>query len=526
MAVEIVIPKLGMTMTEGTLAEWLVPDGGRVGADEPLFHLTTDKLDHDEMAPSAGILRRVVEAGETLECGTLIGYLLSTEEVGPSVAAAPSAPSAVVRAPTLAVPVAPNEGAPAVAAARDRRIIASPLARAAARERKIDLATVTGSGPGGRIILVDVQAAEAAGPGSGVVVAEAAGEARLIASPLARRVADEHRVDLASVTGTGPGGRITKDDVLAAATAVAASAPAAVQALASITAAAEEATQRDTPERVAPARSATEGPVTAPAAAAMAPARGPASSAASVPSDGASFAVTGMRKVIAERMHASLQQMAQLTITTEAVVDDLAALRAQLIAEWADDGVKPSYTDLVMKAAAKALRRHRGLNAEFRTDEQGASTIVFVPAIHVGMAVALGSDEGGSGPLGGLIVPTTRDTDTLSVYDLAQTTSDLAGRARSGKLTFDEMTGATFTVTTLGSQGVDAFTPVINPPNVAILGVGRIKGSVGWDGDRPVKRQVITLSLSFDHRAVDGAPAAEFLKSVRELLEAPFRLLV
>ena len=500
MTVEIVIPKLGMTMTEGTLVAWLVADGSRVSIDEPLFHLTTDKLDHDEVAPTEGVLRRVVEASESaLECGTLIGYLLSRDEAG----------------------LLPGTAA---------RLVASPAAKALARLRSVDLAGLRGSGPDGRIVLADVPVAASAAAGSAAVGSAAVGSAaldstaagsdRVAVTPLARKLADEHGVDLGAVTGTGPGGRITKEDVLAA-TATNPDAATAAPSPASATAHAV-AVAPASPTAPAPAP-ALDAPV--PTALGSSPAVNVASGQATASTGAAEHAVTGMRKVIAERMHASLQQMAQLTLTTEAAVDDLVALRTQLVSEWAEEGVKPSYTDLVMKAAAKALRKHPGANAEFRTSDTGAA-IIWVPEIHVGMAVALGPHEGGAGPLGGLIVATTCHTETTSLHDLAATTAALAAKARAGKLTLDEMTGATFTVTALGSQGVDAFTPVVNPPNVAILGIGRIKDSVGWDGERPVKRQILTLSLSFDHRAIDGAPAAEFLKSVRELLEAPFRLLV
>jgi pyruvate dehydrogenase E2 component (dihydrolipoamide acetyltransferase) len=227
---------------------------------------------------------------------------------------------------------------------------------------------------------------------------------------------------------------------------------------------------------------------------------------------GQAVPVRGMRKVIAERMHASLQEMAQLTMAMEVTMDEAVKLRAALVAEWAPEGVKPSYTDLVIKAVAKALVLHPLLNATLRPGE-----IELLPQVHVGMAVAL--DEG-------LVVPVIRDADVLPLKDLAAASTRLADAARSGTLGLDDMAGATFSVTALGMAGVDFFTPIINPPNVAILGVGRIREGLAWDGDRPVKQHQMTLSLTIDHRAVDGAPGAAFLNTVRELLEAPYRLLV
>jgi len=211
-------------------------------------------------------------------------------------------------------------------------------------------------------------------------------------------------------------------------------------------------------------------------------------------------------------MHASLQEMAQLTIGAQVVMDEAIRLRTQLIDEWADEGIRPSYTDLAVKAVAKALLRHPLLNA--RVDEGG---IELLQEIHVGVAVALED---------GLVVPVVRHADRLSLKQIAQETARLAAAARSGRLQLDEMAGGSFSITALGMYDVDFFTPIINPPNVAILGVGRIHDATAWEGERPFRRSELTLSLTIDHRAVDGAPAAEFLRTVRDLLQAPYRLLV
>ncbi|HZU76418.1 MAG TPA: 2-oxo acid dehydrogenase subunit E2, partial [Dehalococcoidia bacterium] len=165
-----------------------------------------------------------------------------------------------------------------------------------------------------------------------------------------------------------------------------------------------------------------------------------------------------------------------------------------------------------IKAVAKALGRHPLLNA--RVTEAG---IELLREVHVGLAVALED---------GLVVPVVRDADRLTLKEIAQESSRLAAAARAGTLTLDEMAGGTFSITALGMYDVDFFTPIINPPNVAILGVGRIHDATVWEGERPLRRSELTLSLTIDHRAVDGAPAAEFLRSVRDLLQAPYRLLV
>jgi pyruvate dehydrogenase E2 component (dihydrolipoamide acetyltransferase) len=452
MPTDVLIPKLGMTMTEGTVAEWHVPDGGNVALGESVYRLETEKIEFEVEAEAAGTVRHLVPEGAVLECGGVVAYILAPGEAMPATTSRPPAASA---AATAAPAAASGAATTAPAAEGDgERVAATPAARRLAQELSVDLANVTGTGPGGRITEADVQGYKAeagAAPTSGVP-----------ASPLARKLAESLGVDLSKVRGTGPGGRVTREDVEAASSAPAASSPLA---------------QR--------------------------PGQAPA---------GDVVPIRGMRKVIFERMHSSLQTSAQLTLGMDVWMDEAVKLRAQLVEEWAADGVKPSHTDLVIKAVAKALRKHPRLNAEVREDG-----IHLLADIHVGMAVAL--DEG-------LVVPVIRDADRISLKEIAAESSRMAEAARAGKLTLDEMAGGTFSVTALGMFGVDLFTPIINPPNTAILGVGRIHDGVAWEGERPVKRQQMTLSLTWDHRAIDGAPAAEFVRTVKGLLEAPYRLLV
>lgn len=275
----------------------------------------------------------------------------------------------------------------------------------------------------------------------------------ILASPMAKRLAREHGIDLAEVTGTGPGGRITEKDLLAF----------------------TEAREKVPPPTAAP------------------------------PTRVISF--IGMRQTIAERMTQSLQTMAQLTIHTEVDATDLVRLREQLKEEF-----DLTYTDLLIKAVAEALKAHPILNAALVGDE-----IHLLGEIHIGMAVALED---------GLLVPVVRDADKRSLQEIAQETRRLAQGAREGTLTVDEVTGGTFTVTNLGAYGVDGFTPIINPPEVAILGVGRIVDKPAIHDGQIVRRSIMTLSLTIDHRIVDGAPGAEFLRTVKQLLESPYRLLV
>jgi pyruvate dehydrogenase E2 component (dihydrolipoamide acetyltransferase) len=287
------------------------------------------------------------------------------------------------------------------------------------------------------------------------------------ASPLARRMAEEAGIDLSRVEATGPGGRILQEDV----------------------------------ERAIAAR--REAPL-----------------AVAAPS-GRTIPFKGVRRTIAQRMHESLQTMAQLTITMEVDVTEAGRVCRELSAREQASlpagqagpgrGVTVTYTHAIVKAAALALAEHPRLNATLEGD------VIRLPdEVNVGVAVAL--DEG-------LIVPVVRDADHKPLRQIAIEARELSEKARQSTLSVDEVTAGTFTVTTLGMYDVDIFTPIVNPPQCAILGVGRVKEVpafvAGGEGDRVVPRSVVNLSLSFDHRVVDGAPAAEFLRRVKYYLEQP-----
>ena len=455
MATEIYLVKVGMTMTEGMVEEWYVPDGGTVTKGELLYRLETEKVNLDVDADASGIVKHGVAVGVTMQPGDVIGHIYAAGEAIPStVSSARAAPAPMATAtatPAIAAPAAATGG----------RAVSSPAARRLAGEMNVNLATVRGTGPGGRIVEADVRTAAANPPPA--PASAVAGPA----SPLAKRLAADLGVDLARVTGTGPGGRITKEDV----------------------------------ERAAAKPSAT------PKAVSAKPTAAPAAT-----SGGQRVPVKGIRKTIATRMHDSLRNSAQLTMDMDVNMDDAVKLRTQLIAEWESQNVRPTYTDLVVKAAAKALRGHPLMNSTF-----GETEIALLSEIHVGIAVAIDA---------GLVVPVIRHVDALAVRELALESARLAALARDGKLGLDDMAGGTFTVSALGMYGVDSFTPILNAPQSGILGVNRIRDDVAWDGDRPVKRKTMRLSLTWDHRVLDGAPAAQFLGAVRDLLEAPYRLLV
>lgn len=482
MPTEIFLTKVGMTMSEGVVAQWYVADGAAVAKGALLYRLETEKVELEVDADASGTVKHVVAENVTLAPGDLIGFIFAAGEAIPAdlAALAKKVPGA---APALVTSAAPAraEAAPAARATTTApaargdggRVLASPAARRLAKELRVDFTGLTGSGPGGRVVEADVRAALTAGA-AGALESPAESERDQRASPLARRLAKELGVNLANVRGSGPGGRIVKEDVEAAAAAP---------------------RLRVVPDAVG---TNAQRPVSV---------RPPAG-----PQAGDKVPLRGMRKAIATRMFQSLQSTAQLTMNMDVRMDECVKLREQLIAEWAEQGVKPSYTDLVVRAVAKALAQHPRMNSAM-----GETEITLLESVHVGIAVAL--DEG-------LVVPVIRNASALGVKEIAQESARLVRAARDGKLSMDDYAGGTFSVSTLGMFGVDSFTPILNPPQAGILGVNRIREAVGWEGERAVKRKAMTLSLTWDHRVLDGEPAARFLATVRDLLESPYRLLL
>lgn len=399
MAIEIRMPKFGLTMQEGTVQRFFKAVGDEVRVGEPLYEVETEKVLYEVEAPGSGVLALTLAEPEGIvPCGELVAVIAEPGEIVEELwarygrAGAPKAegPSQRPSPPTGAAP----EAAPA---------------------------------EGGRKSV----------------------------SPVARKLAVELKVDLEKVVGTGPGGRVTREDVERAA-------------------AAPPAAAKPTP-----------APVSKPAPAAPAPARPPSGM---VP-------FRGMRKIIAERMHQSLQQAAQLTITTEADVTAAVEFKTRASAE-----LEFTYTDLMIQAVARALKRHPRLNA--RLTDAG---IALLDEIHVGMAVAL--DEG-------LIVPVIRNADRKTLAEIGAETKVMGEKARTGQLKLEDVSGGTFTISNLGTYGVDAFTPIINLGETAILGVGRIVEKPAVHRSEITRRSMMTLSLTIDHRLIDGAPAAVFLQSV------------
>lgn len=395
MAVAIAMPNLGMYTIEGEVTRWLVADGASVTADQPVLELTTEKTTVEIPAPTSGTIHQVVPVGGRVQVEGILGHILAPGEAPP--AAAPAAEPAAPRAAAAAPPRTPAKPPPARTGRG--RLRATPVARRRARELGVDLTTVTGSGPGGRITEADVQAA-AAGTDS--------------PSPQVEQ---------------GPGDEAAAPRVL---------------------------------RRVL---------------------------------------LTGMRGLIAQRMQHSLTSTAQLTLTREVDAHPLVEARERLVASAADEGVRVSYDVLLAKSLAAALLAHPALNATIEGNE-----VVLLAEAHIGVAVAVED---------GLVVPVLRDAAHRPALDLARELTGLTDRARQGRLQPSEMEGGTATLTNLGAYHIDAFTPIINPPQSAILGVGSIapRPAVGEDGALTVQ-PTVHLSLTFDHRVADGVAAATLLESM------------
>ena len=482
MATEFQMPKLGLTMEAGTIIDWHVADGAEVTEGTPVLAIETDKVESDVEASASGRIHQIGAPGETFGCGARIGWILAEGEEPPAASTAGS-PATASRSEAYGARAtsAPAPAAGAPARGEGGRILSSPNARRVAAELSVAIAAVAGSGPGGRIVSEDVQRFADGLPETVHLSVDASAPTLdagplVVASVAARRLADLLGVDIAAVPSAGVDPRVTRDDValyVRQHLAGAGSAPASL-----------------------PPGQPTAGDRTGP----------PSSGAPAPPPSQTPMGVVpmrGMRRTIASRMHDSLQEMAQLTLTMDAAMDRVVADRRR---RQVDDAA-PSYTDYVIAAVAAALVEHPIVNSQI-TD----GGVALLPEVNVGMAVAL--DDG-------LVVPVVRGADRRSITDISVETDRLAAAARSRSLGLADFEGATFTVTAMGMYGVDAFTPIINPPNTAILGVGRIRRGVDWDDDdRPVPRPTLTLSLTWDHRAFDGAPAAEFTRTVREVLES------
>jgi len=440
MITKVIMPKLSDAMETGKVIKWIKKEGDSVKGGDVIAEVETDKANVEIEAFGSGVLRKIVVGeGGQVPVGNLIGVIAEpSDDISNLAASAPSPPAAAAPAPAKAAPALP-----------------------AMESYKSEPATTS---------VVPMSPVPAATAGA------SAGGGRVKASPLARKVAAQSGVDLRLVQGSGPGGRIVRRDVEAAGTAP-----------------------------------ATAPPVVRPAAAAPAAAARPGF--VIPPRTGAEFEdqpLSPMRAVIAKRMPLSKGPIPHFYVTSEVAMDRAWALRADLNA--LEGQPKVSVTDLIIKACALALLKNPGVNAQL----QGQAIRVFHRA-HIGIAVAL--DEG-------LITPVLRDCDAKPLSQIAFEARDLAERARGGKLRAQEMSGATFSVSNLGMFDVEEFSAIINPPEGAILAVGSVvERPVAEGGQIRVGRRM-KMTISCDHRVMDGAMGARFLQDVKRLLEEPLRLLV
>ncbi len=465
----VTLPALGESVTEGTVTRWLKQVGDDVAVDEPLLEVSTDKVDTEIPSPIAGKLLEIkVQEDETVEVGAELAIVGSGEAAAPS-EEAPKTPEPAAE-PTGATEKAEAKAEEAGAGAQEQaRDEAAAEAQAKPTEEKP--AEAKAEQPEAE---EKPQAAEA--PAETGKEAEGA-----YVTPLVRKMAADQGVDLSQVKGTGVGGRIRKQDVLEAAKA-------------------QKAAAEKKPE-----------PAAAPAAAAPAAAKAPS---APSPLRGKTEPLSRLRKVIAKRMVESLQSSAQLTTVVEVDMTSIARLRASVKDEFAErEGVKLSFMPFLAKASIDALKAHPSLNAAIDT-EKGEVTYYD----HENLSIAVDTEKG-------LLTPVIKDAGDLSVAGLARKIADIADRTRSNKIGPDELAGGTFTLTNTGSRGALFDTPIINQPQVAILGTGGIvKRPVVIDdanlGETIAVRHMMYLALTYDHRLVDGADAARFLTDVKERLEA------
>jgi pyruvate dehydrogenase E2 component (dihydrolipoamide acetyltransferase) len=411
MATEIKLPRLGQGMESGTIVKWLKSEGDQVEKGEPLYELDTDKVTQEVEADASGVLLKIAVQDGEVEVGKTIAVI---GEAGEQV-------ETPAEAKVEETPQEEGSPAPAREAERERGRQASAREQVTELRRAID------------------------------------GGGRIKASPLARRIARERGIDLGSVAGTGPEGRVVAEDV----------------------------------ERAA----ATGAPIPAAARTQALPVTG-----------GVQIEpLTSMRKTIARRLTEAWQApVFQLGVTVD--MERAQSVRAKLV-ELHRDGAKPTLSDLLTKVCAAALMRHRAVNALYTGE-----AIELHPTANVGIAVAIPN---------GLVVPVIRSAERLNVAEIANVRAELVERARAGKLQQGDLDGGTFTISNLGMYGIERFIAVLNPPQAAILAVGSVEDKVVAVDGQPVVRPRMEITLTCDHRAVDGATGAEFLSSVKQFLEEP-----
>jgi pyruvate dehydrogenase E2 component (dihydrolipoamide acetyltransferase) len=513
---KMVMPKMGMTMEEGTIVEWKKKDGEYVEKGEIILEIMTNKVNIDVEAPVSGYLKVLKGIDEIVPVGEAVALI---EESVQATVPERVMPERVVPEPVVPTPherEKVHEVRPVTA-----KIPASPRARQVAEEYGIPLEEITGTGPHGAVTEKDVltTVGKPAPEAPDVTPGFEPVERSSLVSPLAERIARDKGVDLSKVKGTGLDGKVTKDDVLKFIK--------GLQAMPGKEVKPTIPEERPTPAVEPPAEVIPEKPTPAvePPAEVIPEKPTPAEAKTGIIAEVAELTtrvqpepvqgipkgvpvpegipLTGIKKVTAERMVKSKREAPHLTLGMEVDMTEASKLKTSLTI---------TYTDILVKATALALKAHPIMNSTL----QGGN-IVLRDAINIGIAVARKED---------LLVPVVYNADTLSLRKIAQTTKDLIERTRSNQLTEKDVLDGTFTISNLGMYDIDFFTPIINPPEAAILGVGKIAQKAVVVDNQIRIRERTTLSLSFDHRIVNGMPAALFLKEIKDLLEHPYKLLV
>jgi pyruvate dehydrogenase E2 component (dihydrolipoamide acetyltransferase) len=469
MPIELKMPALSPTMEEGTLAKWLVKEGDTVKSGDLIAEIETDKATMEFEAIDEGVVGKILiaEGTEGVKVGTVIATITGDDDTTPA-KAAPKIVAEAEAAPAadkVAAPLPTSLSLPAKAAGD--RVAISPLARKMATERGLDFTAIKGTGPNGRIVKADIEGA----PAGAAPAPLSTSNDDIEISPLARRIADQRGVDITTVTGTGPNGRIVKADV------------------------------EDAPiAGVAVSTASTAPPTVAPAVS------GPADG--SIPHD--IVKLSGMRKTIARRLTQSMQEAPHIYLTVDIQLDALLKLRAELNEMLVKRGVKLSVNDMLIKALALALIEVPACNVSFA----GESMLQFSRA-DISVAVSIP---------GGLITPIIVDAAGKSLASIATEMNDLGARAKAGKLAPHEYQGGTASISNMGMMGIKQFTAVINPPQAMIMAVGAgEKRPYIVDGALGVAT-IMSCTGSFDHRAIDGADGAMLMAAFKALVEKPLGL--
>ncbi|PTL38367.1 2-oxo acid dehydrogenase subunit E2 [Alkalicoccus saliphilus] len=429
MASEVLMPKLGAQMEEGTIVSWLVELGEFIEKGDPLVEIQTDKVTMEVEAEHEGHLIKIIfEENEAVPVHTPIAYI---GEKGEKVKAK----------------VEGSQNKEEEKQQSNVKTPRTPLARKIAEEENISLDQVTGTGPNGRIQKKDIL----------IYQSEKEAKPAKRATPLAKKVAEKQNIDINEVEGSGHYGKVNKEDVLT----LSSNSPAD--------------TSQERSEMVKP--------------------------------------IKGLRRAIAESMKKSAFEAPHVTLYSEIDMTEAVQLRNMLLPLIEEkEKVRISFNDIILKAVGDTLHKHPGMNISFNKDQ-----ITYHEKVNIGMAVAIED---------GLVVPVIRNITNKTLSDITKETKDLGRRAIVHQLKGEEMKGSTFTVSNLGKYAVDHFNPIINQPNAAILGIGQISKKPAVKQGEVTVRSIMGVSLSFDHRALDGAPAAAFLSDVKRLLEDPFKLLI